>query len=80
MTDKDLLRLIKEIEDKKIEIAEKKGGISTLNQRLLDEFGCANLEEALYKITTLEVSIKESKQILEDKLIKLNKRWEILNN
>lgn len=73
LTEQQLLRKKKEIENTKIEISELKGQQKVFSKQLKEDWGCNTLEEARKKLTTLKneaetinEQIEEKTEILED--------------
>ena len=75
ITEKELFQRKKEIETAKMEISELKGQLKGLLQRLSDEWGCKNIQEAKEKSKQIEKEIDYLKQEIENSCDSLTNKF-----
>jgi predicted nucleic acid-binding Zn-ribbon protein len=75
--EKELDALGEEIEEKKREIAQKEGSISTLHKQLKDEFGLGSTKEADAEMVKLSKEIDKIEKEVEKDFEKLKEVYSI---
>ena len=76
MTERELLRLKKDIEDAKEQVSQLQGKLSVLQARLKDEWDCDTLEQAQSKANEMEAEIDRITEKIESGVFKLNKQMQ----
>lgn len=76
MTERELLRLKKDIEDAKEQASQLQGKLSVLQTRLKDEWDCDTLEQAQSKANEMEDEIDRITEKIESGVFKLNKQMQ----
>lgn len=76
MTEQDLLRLKKRVEDAERTTSELKGQQTILTKQLKDEFGCKSLEEAKIKLENIKSDIDKLDTKIENSINEINEKYE----
>ena len=77
MTETDLLKLKKKVEDAKNTTAELKGHQTALLKQLKDEWGCYNIDEAEIKIKTMSKDIDKLTQQIETGSEEIEEKYQV---
>lgn len=76
LTEKDLLRIKREIDEMKQTLSKLEGKREQLLQQLLSEWGCSSVEEAEAKLTELETKSESIEKRITKALADLNEHYE----
>jgi hypothetical protein len=77
MTEQDLLRLKKKVDDAKTNVAELKGQQTALLKQLKEDGGCKSLEELEKKLKALAKEIGELQTELETGIEEIQQTYEL---
>ena len=76
MTEQDLLKLKKQIDDAKNEVNQLQGRKKYLEQQLKDNWNCKDLDAAKKKVKTLKSEVQELEEKIEEGVEKLQEKYD----
>jgi len=78
MTETQLLKLKKEIDNSKEEVSQKKGQLTALLTQLKNDWGCDTVEKADKKLVSMKTEYQKMSDALEKGLEELEEKYEAL--
>lgn len=76
MTESDLIKLKKKIEDAKASANEANGHLKALMKQLKDDWKCLSIEAAEKKLKTMKVDMQELDQKIDTAMAELEEKYE----
>ena len=80
MTEQDLLKLKKEVDDAKQNVSELKGQQTALLKQLKDDWKCNSIEDAEKKLKTMNKEIDSLQQQIEKGIQEIEEKYEFENS
>ena len=77
MTEKDLLRLKKDIDEAKNTLAELNGQKVTLTKQLKENWNCSTIEQAEKQLKKMQVEIEEMQEDIDSKISELEEVYKL---
>ena len=77
MTEKDLLRLKKDIDEAKNTLAELNGQKGTLTKQLKENWGCSTIEEAEKVLKKMQIEIEKIQEDIDSGISELEEIYKL---